>query len=521
MPTLDETRKSFSKFTNKPFRTNQPDAIKYALESNKKYTVINAPTGAGKSLIGAVIGKQMDSATYLVHSKALQEQIVGDFPYPEFALLMGRNNYDCIESDNTCDNCPKTKPKCGDCPYLTQKSLVLKNPLKILNYTYFLFESNFMGQFANDKCYILDEADPQKLELCLMDFIKLSFTNTTLNKLNISMPKYKTTFSDNSIPEWKYWAEDTAGAVKQRLSKLIAKSAGWKTINSDYQRATLREKKKLNTMKYKLKLFLKYVDKTWLQSHRNTKFGTEHTFEPVWLTPELTHEYFWKHMPNKVIMMSATFPPLKITADLLGLPLADMDYIELPSTFPIKNRQIHFDVAGDLSFKTFNSEIEYVVDRVREIIAKHPNEKGLIHTVSYKLTNHIMSIDNPRLITHNTKDRGAKLTLFKQSHEPLIMVSPSMDRGLDLPDDKCRFLIIAKAPYLSLADKKVKQRVYSGGLGKVWYKSDACMTMIQQTGRGVRTETDYCTIYIIEKQAKDLIVNNLGMFPQYWKESIV
>jgi Rad3-related DNA helicase len=65
-----------------------------------------------------------------------------------------------------------------------------------------------------------------------------------------------------------------------------------------------------------------------------------------------------------------------------------------------------------------------------------------------------MNINNPRLVTHNTQDRSEVIQRFKKSREPLVLVSPSCERGLSLDDDQCRFIIFAKAPFLSLNDKK-------------------------------------------------------------------
>jgi Rad3-related DNA helicase len=102
-----------------------------------------------------------------------------------------------------------------------------------------------------------------------------------------------------------------------------------------------------------------------------------------------------------------------------------------------------------------------------------------------------------------------------------VFVSPSSTRGVDLPDDQCRFIIVAKAPFQSLGDKLVKSRVYgAGGFGKFWYRAICAQDIVQASGRGVRHTNDHCTTYILDKQAEKLIVDNQGLFPRYWMDAV-
>jgi Rad3-related DNA helicase len=131
-----------------------------------------------------------------------------------------------------------------------------------------------------------------------------------------------------------------------------------------------------------------------------------------------------------------------------------------------------------------------------------------------------MSLENKRFITHNSHDKDAALKRFAESKDG-ILVSPSCTRGLDLPDDECRFIIIAKAPFQSLGDKLVKSRVYgAGGLGAFWYRAMCAQDIVQASGRGVRHKDDHCTTYVLDKQACGLIVDNQSLFPRYWMEAV-
>ena len=57
-------------------------------------------------------------------------------------------------------------------------------------------------------------------------------------------------------------------------------------------------------------------------------------------------------------------------------------------------------------------------------------------------------LDNPRLITHDKENKTEVIEKFIKSDEPLVLISPSMGEGVDLPGDLCRFQIIYKLPFL-------------------------------------------------------------------------
>ncbi len=102
----------------------------------------------------------------------------------------------------------------------------------------------------------------------------------------------------------------------------------------------------------------------------------------------------------------------------------------------------------------------------------------------------------------------------------MVFVSPSSVRGLDLPDDECRSIIIAKAFFQSLADKLVSARVYGSGLGGYWYRAICAQDIIQASGRGVRHKEDHYVTYLLDRQIEKLVVDNQTLFPRYWMEAV-
>ena len=103
------------------FRPAQVDALERISRSDKKVILLQAPTGSGKTLVMAAMGKHLDTQVlYTCHTKQLQGQVVGDFPYA--VELKGRANYFCLKGGYTCNECTSERGSssrrlCGDCKY--------------------------------------------------------------------------------------------------------------------------------------------------------------------------------------------------------------------------------------------------------------------------------------------------------------------------------------------------------------------------------------------------------------------
>ena len=523
MQDVNEIRDQFSTFKGKPFRPGQAEAICHVLESNRKAIIISAPTGSGKSLIGMVSGAPHGCTGYLCSSKQLQAQLIHDFP--EARYMWGRSNFTCNQDPNrTADLClhSQTTP-CSlksQCEYEGHKRSVLQHQFQILNYSYFLTESNYVGKFSNYPFVVCDEADV--LESLLTGFIELRLSRSRLDSLKLAPPRYRTSTAKDGLSSWRQWVEKESKAkIFCRMSELQGYigelSPGMELTPEDCQK--VKEYKSLEGLGNKLAMFEKHMDDSWIYQEQQTNGRVDAwIFQPTWLTPELAQEYFWRH-GEKFLLMSATFPPKPVLAEMLGLPVGDLDYVEIPSTFPVSNRPVILDPAADMSFKTFEDELPKLLDRIEKIIDKHRGEKGLIHTCSWRLNEAIMRLGNPRMITHNSHDKESYLEAFRQSKDG-IFVSPSSMRGVDLPDDLCRFIVIAKAPFESLADKLVSARVYGSGLGAFWYRAVCAQYIVQASGRGVRHHHDHCITYLLDKQIERLVVDNQLLFPRYWMEAL-
>jgi Rad3-related DNA helicase len=530
--TPEEAKSCLSKYKEKPFREFQKEATQFIVDSDKKFCFLEAPTGSGKSLIAMAAGLIQGGVTYAVHTKILQNQITEDFP--EAHSLFGRANYPCLVGEGiTCDECFHTKSTpCRDkenCPYDMQKVKVLGSKLRILNYDYLLTEINYVGRFSKwqvggpvDGFNIIDEGD--NLEGTLINFVTLSFTPYALTKLGLigyAQTLKKTSQNEDALMnQWQCFAATAkirAESILRQLESQIKNGENlFGEISTEAMKA-MKEHTRVKRLLEKIMLFMDNMDKTWvLDDSTDDKL----TFRPLWINEALAEEFLWRHS-SRWVLMSASFLPIHIEAKRLGIPMDQVDYKLLPSTFPVERRPIYIESTANLTGKTMDVEVPKLCERIKEIVNDHPKVKGLIHGVSYKLSRTIMDlVDNPRLIIHASHNRQDVLEEFMESDKPLVLVSPSMERGVSFQADYCRFIIVAKAPFLYLGDKIVAKRVFSSKIGKEWYAATMLTTVLQATGRGMRSADDFCENYILDEQFKRVFHQKMSYLPAWWKEAI-
>lgn len=217
------------------------------------------------------------------------------------------------------------------------------------------------------------------------------------------------------------------------------------------------------------------------------------------------------------IFMSATVGDYNHFCKELHLDPKDGEFICIPTPFPVENRQV-FDMA--LGGMNYNNRLELLGEEgdftraIHRIARKHPDTRGLIHTVSYA---------NAKIIKDRLQGLGRQIIIppsgtvidrnyLGQFGSDCIICSPSMAEGVDLKDDLCRWQVILKVPYPSLGNLWIKAKLNSD---EQWYSNCAMMDILQMSGRGVRHEEDYCTTYILDSNVRRL------KFPDWFTEAVV
>jgi Rad3-related DNA helicase len=412
------------------------------------------------------------------------------------------------------------------CEYYLQKHLAYRSSFRIINYhEYFTLLNNVASKDKlSTKLLICDEA--HMLEEKVIDFYNVVIDDKLLNPLR----KHKLIDKDLTV-EYK---EEDKEYYKQLLNVIIkgytdlinkiAEKIGRQSLHESEERkltfklAEYEEiRRRLIIVQDMLKLYPDnfIVDAVTDKRNKNTTVK----LLPLNISP------FLRPVFDRVryrIFMSATidYPMLKRE---LGLEDNDTILIDLPSPFPVENRKVMLMNAYTLNKENMHNErtLMQVSSIVDTLMNKHQNEKGLILTTSYELAGNIFRYSNNKHRLLLTKDMSAKEVLEKHARTNAnVILTPTMWEGVDLRDDLCRFIIIAKTPYPSLADKRTKVKAERD---KNWYQSVTLMRLIQGCGRGVRHEKDYCITYILDSNATWLIKGKVKQdaVPRWFKDALV
>lgn len=505
--------KKYIPFEKKEFRPYQEEAILQILESfdDHKNVILNAPVGSGKSLISYVIARHLEENegldTYMYTSTILlQQQYLRDFK--GLVTAKGRSNFDCIESDceYTCDvgickqvskySCQHGITMGGEygiclkdeedpCLYWQQKMKAIESPISILNYKYLLTDNMFLHHFPVRYMGIYDEG--HNLEKELMGSLQLEITDYQLkNDLSIGFKQH------NNIEDWsselmnlsfkyKDLAEETQNPIKQERFETRAK-----TLNLTSQRLS--------------------EDPTNWVFNSDTKFERwagrnvqSVTFKPIetYMYTDLLFMSSEKHL-----IMSGSILKPDIFADELNID--DYVYIEIPSVVPPENRPIYREYVGSMSRKNFDTNFPLLCAKIKEIADRHSEEKGIIHTFTYKIAHELKQVlgENDRYMFHNSSNREDVTEEFMESDEPFILVSAYSYEGVDFPYDQARWQIIAKNPYPYLGDAQVRARESIDGIKHDrdygWCFRQVALVLSQMYGRTNRAIDDYSVTYLLD-----------------------
>jgi Rad3-related DNA helicase len=506
--------------------------IKNAIDDGFKFIVLEAGTGTGKSVIAATLSKIYEPAYILTMTKQLQSQYANEFSYP---LVKGRGNFSCksagLEAScdtGVCQTTPKsqkfscefgvTKKEANEtffafndsgefpyffksldkCNYWEQKANAVNSEITLMNYDYALLELNYVKHFAKRNFMVLDEA--HNIENKLMKQMEVSLLNRRLEKdIKKTIPPQMLNYEDPE--EWIILIEILYNAYKDINTKNLPKNMADRILSTGFR---LRE----------LLSNLEDDAENWVVDPSSGGVS----FKPLKINT-YAKDMLFKHA-EICLLMSATVLDHRLFSRWLGIDYSEAYSIKVKSTFPASRRPVYIKPVGNMSQRSIKYTAPKTIPILKKIIEHHKREKGLIHTHNYKCQKYILrNLDNPRLMGHTPINREMKLMRFEKTSEPMILVSPSMSEGVDLPYEKCQFQVIYKIPFPYLGDKQINSRRKQD---PKWYAYKTIMTLIQAYGRGMRAEDDFCATYILDGNVNMLFNNPLyrALLPRSFKEAV-
>lgn len=216
------------------------------------------------------------------------------------------------------------------------------------------------------------------------------------------------------------------------------------------------------------------------------------------------------------VLMSATIGDTSIYKRSIGIEPGlvekkDYTFSRIPSTFDFSKSPIFIMQGLRMSYKLKEQNFPRMIAVIDQICQYHKEDRGIIHTGSYDFASRLETGVSPEtkrrfLSYHNSHDKTDIIDEYLFENKK-ILVGPSLIEGINLPDDKCRFMIVMKVPYASLADKLVQAK---NDMIQGWYAADTIKKVIQSLGRGIRHKQDWCITYILDGCFIDLLRTTYG-----------
>lgn len=515
------------KYDPRPQQVEILDFVKRSIESDKKFMMIDAPTGVGKSYAAVMISdwyiKEVNPEAkidILTNSKILQDQYTKDFDF--ISSIKGSNSYWCRTNMMSCGESKALnkvkRTTCKVCPHSIAQSAFVNNRIGLTNFhlitAYSMYSPDILAN-RGARLLIIDEAHAFEETFC--DFISSTFSERSLSALDI----------------WEDWMSkdlddiDNIGQLSDYVSRIIIPKVSSKIRELLDEAKDTRAKKKRADLVKKAdhcdKSMCKY--NRFIQDEKNHKTNwifekdldqngnVRILVEPIWGSQYLK-EMFWDKYDH-VVLMSGTILNPDMLSKILGIENEPRDYTAIACPFPKENRPIIYVKFGKMSYYEKAETFKRAVPIIKRILEKNSEHKGIIHSGNYGFNKWILkSIKNKRLLIHDSSTREKMLNHHLKSELATVLVSPSMMNGVDLKDELSRFQIILKVPFPNLMSSKIKKRLETN---PDWYNWKTLVDIMQSYGRSIRSKHDWAETYILDSCFDQVMGRDM---PEYFREAL-
>lgn len=513
------------KSLDKKLRELQKEALSLFNEqyvtSGKKFCAIEAPTGSGKSLLSFKLWKSLEDyynkKMYLklvTSTIQLQNQYKKDFP--EVNDCFGKENYICRKNKSTCGEGillnKANKTTCPDCPYHQHVLSWSKGTPSVSN-AHFMMGMSMYTEYLEENADVLVIDEAHLFEQVVLQYISTQITQNILDYVGYP---YSIENMMNKIDDIYEFAEFI---VKEFKPFIVSELEYLKNLINE-KSAEISEVKKYYNLDQLLCKINRFLDdeENWKSNWIFEKNQDSLQCSPIFVG-DLADTYIYSKF-NHVIFLSGTIRDISIFSRLVGINKEDTVYLELDSDFSNKNRPIVYLPVGKMTYSEKNETWPKMMSNIEQIINHHKGQKGIIHTHSYEILAKLKnSYKGSRVIfDDNRKEKETRIKSFKSSKNDLLIASPSMITGIDLPDDYNRFQLILKVPFPDLKSKLIKRKME---IFPEWYQWQTCLDLIQAWGRGMRHHSDWCVTYILDESLETVLKRSGKYLPKYFLDSFI
>ena len=539
------------KFTPREIQKEIIFQIEEKLKSGYKKIILCAPTGVGKSLVGATISNYFDSSFTVTASKHLQDQYIKDISF--LKSVKGKQNFPCLKLmsaekvDNSrramrwglsCDKgqCQERVSKNGkevfevckfkptikqveenmadsqSCHYYMQKYEALVSKHSLWNYHAFFtimkFNKKLFEEYLDRKVTIFDEA--HKIEDQIIQFVGFDIFSGQVDECNLNLEKYNFTDLDSMIQ----LTDDMAFSYAKKI-KDIKESSAFQN-DPDYELITGLERRHDKSAQAKIDII---SDKDNFIVNDPVK-DLNGNFRTVSVKPIDVSKFANSFFETEYqIFMSATIDKSSFCENM-GLRKDDVAFVDtLKSPFSIENRSIDLLNVRRLSYGSTEEDELEVIKTIDRIMDEHSNERGLILTSSIprcqKIIRYLSPKNTGRIRLCHSRNQDGKTqdeVISEHATDPTgVLLSSSLWEGVDLKDDLSRFQIIAKVPYPNYTEKRTKAKMQKF---PTWYTSQTLTKLLQGFGRSIRSDSDWAKTYVLDTAANNVFFKAQQMIPR-------
>lgn len=530
--------------------------LELILNNTSSFTLLYAPTGAGKSGIARAITDYFADKNYqsfiATKTKELQTQYLEESRkynklYLHFEKIVGRGNFKCMNLSSPCltvgcDNglCVHLDPfkalreeddetlelfrvdndYCfNHCSYRRALQRFRTCDVGFVNYHVLLYDRLYSHNYSRRHVLVCDEA--HNLIDVLRDFSRLTLNLGTIkDKLSYEVEDKKYSFNIEKIAtdlntpsEWISFVYELVSFFKETYKFEIMQNFYYNV--KEYSVVLNEIERYLENLKRKINLIQKDFHNFIFETHKNSC-----VFTPIRISEETSNLIF--NQADHVVLMSASFTNLKLYQELLNIH--DPYIIQISDNRPLKqNNPIYYHNVGRMNSKERKETLPRLCKEIEHII-RNKESKGLIHVPDYKTGAYIHDYFKntkyaPRFLFHkNSHEKQSIVQEFKNSQEPLILISPTCYEGVDFPGDECRFQILTCLPvpfFDTFMRNLFKQRPLE-------VRMMIATKILQMLGRGYRSKEDYCENHLLDKRFTYCTYGNRlikpGDFPEIVKD---
>jgi len=510
------------------FRGHQKQAladIGDAFAAGNDVVLVRAPTGSGKSLLArAVMGTAQTvkeasagdatGAYYTTPQVSQLDAVAEDDLLSDLAVVRGKRNYDCIlpEEDTPVDRAPCARDRDFDCdikhkcPYFSDRAIAENRRFAAMTLAYFMHTAG-SETFGPRDVVVIDEAHG------LAEWAEM-YATIDLDRRTVPI------WEDITVPDLEdlttavEFAESLAAECDRRLEALRGKR--------QLTPAEASERDRLAERIGELNWFVedaRDLDSAteWLLEVE----GERVSFKPLNPARYLAHTV-WER-GAQFALLSATILDKAAFCRGVGLDPAKVALVDVPHTFPLEHRPLYDVTQGRMTYEDREGTLPNVARLLVRLMARHPDEKGIVHAHSYDIAEGLRSRLSEmgvgeRVRTHDSDDREGALAAWIESDRPDVFLSVTMEEALDLHGDLARWQVLCKAPYPNTNDVRVARRLQDDQWG--WYYRAALRTVIQACGRIVRSADDHGATYLADASLLDLFDRAEGAMPPWFADQV-